>query len=205
MGRPVFRAVDSQTGAAVFNVPTGTINGDLLLWWVACASSGTYTFPAGWTVIHTGTSGGSPNVNVGLAWRVAASEPATYTVTQSLGATVDGVMIGYFSAKPSFEGPSAASSAGTPATAAAPSVTTTFPNEMLVTFIGTGVTITGHPPGGMTERANNLSTNIAFNVSELAWDTPGATGVKSVAISNGTTYGIALLIRSADSDLIVTD
>jgi hypothetical protein len=69
----------TSTTAAVSNVPTGTVDGDLLIWQVGTAgTSGVQATPTGWTLAKSlaGPSGLSSFV---IWYRVAASEPASYT------------------------------------------------------------------------------------------------------------------------------
>jgi len=78
-----------QTGAV--SVPTGIVNGDFMLARVAGWGDGTTgpsapVNPSGWTLIGNAVSGaGGTDVNFSWYYRVAASEPASYTF--SVGAT----------------------------------------------------------------------------------------------------------------------
>jgi hypothetical protein len=58
------------------NVPAGIANGDLLIWHMIANNATVASTPAGWNVVKTGTT---TTHNQSIFWRVAASEPASYT------------------------------------------------------------------------------------------------------------------------------
>ncbi len=76
--RSVAHAAQTLGGDPVVAVPTGTVDGDLLIAWGACAGGSTITGPAGWTQHPSTVSGQGP-----LWYRTANSEPANYTFTVS--------------------------------------------------------------------------------------------------------------------------
>jgi hypothetical protein len=82
----------AQTTIAV-SVPSGISNGNLLIMHTMSATLGnTWTTPTGWT------SGATGNNGRGVFWRIASSEPASYTVTQSGSATADAFILAYANA-----------------------------------------------------------------------------------------------------------
>ena len=186
-------------------VPAATVAGDFMLASVGFRPNTlTITAPAGWTLIRrTNNTTGSPN-SLAVYYRVAASgEPANYTWTFN-GSQGSAGGIQSFSgvdlADP-FDvenGTATASSLNH----AAPSVTTTNANSMIVTThsIASGTTWT--PPAGMTE-AYDLSVNTvpnAFGISMIGsyaiQAAVGATGTKTAVAANdqdtGNTHTIAL-------------
>lgn len=58
------------------NVPTGVVDGDLLIWIIQNNTVNTASTPAGWTLLRTQTG---VSQHLGIFYRVAASEPASYT------------------------------------------------------------------------------------------------------------------------------
>lgn len=64
-------------------VPAGTANGHLLLLFVATDNRGVITTPAGWTLVDAQVSTGSGNAVLYTFKRTAASEPASYSVSNS--------------------------------------------------------------------------------------------------------------------------
>lgn len=72
---------------SVCPVPTGTVNGDLLLMFSANSGPGAYTNPTGWTLIQSQTKDGASDVEGACWYRIASSEPASYTLTETTGST----------------------------------------------------------------------------------------------------------------------
>ena len=72
------------------NVPSGTVDGDVILFMSSCDGNG-YSMPSGFTQIYGPSSSGGNSYTLG--YRVASSEPASYTIN-----TVSGNErgIGYF-------------------------------------------------------------------------------------------------------------
>lgn len=79
------------TAAIVNNVPAGTVNGDLLIWRHSNTTATVTATPAGWTLLTSLTATATSMV---IWWRIAASEPASY----STGALTAGRSIGIMSA-----------------------------------------------------------------------------------------------------------
>src|SRR5690242_15100527 len=72
-------------GTITMTVPTGVQNGDAMVMIVAdnAGASVTWTDPSGWTVLQKkGTAGVG---STATWWRLASSEPASYTVTATSG------------------------------------------------------------------------------------------------------------------------
>jgi hypothetical protein len=66
----------ATTVAITNNVPAGTTNGDLLLWRISDTTTTVPATPSGWTLLISGTATATMVV---IWWRIAASEPASYT------------------------------------------------------------------------------------------------------------------------------
>src|SRR5436305_15015941 len=85
-------AASAATSVAV-NVPSGVVNGDLLLALVSVSggSATSITAPSGWTLIGTKTDTGSGAGHEGEAvyYRLASSEPAGYTWQCGPAATIN--------------------------------------------------------------------------------------------------------------------
>lgn len=81
----------NSTAAIVNNVPAGTTNGDLLIWRHSNTTTTVTATPAGWTLLVSSTATATMQV---IWWRIAASEPASYTT----GALTAGRAIGIMSA-----------------------------------------------------------------------------------------------------------
>jgi hypothetical protein len=74
-------------------VPTGTVEGDLLLMFVMSNDGGSaFTWPSGFAVEIDAT--GPATYRMGFAWKIAgASEPATYTITAGTGVPMRAAMV----------------------------------------------------------------------------------------------------------------
>jgi hypothetical protein len=90
-------AVRNSSGAAgasstnfVMNVPSGVVDGDLMVAHVRQQSGFTISPPAGW---NTGVLGGT---NSGMYWRLASSEPASYTWTSTGTGTWSGIIDAFY-------------------------------------------------------------------------------------------------------------
>lgn len=76
-----FRSATTAQGgpSTVINVPAGTVNGDVLLLFGSNAGPYAYTTPTGWTLLENPVEGGDGET--ALFYRIASSEPASYTLT----------------------------------------------------------------------------------------------------------------------------
>lgn len=190
---PSLRATATANDTAVTQltipVPSGTQNGDGLILALAVrgGSGTTVSTPAGWTLILTQNQ--STGVRLAIFRRIAASEPASYTVSWTGGSfDADGAIYAAQNVD-ALNLVEASNSQGNAASTsvAAPSITTTSANTLLL-FIGAaqgGPTWT--PPGGETERADVQSggTNkISLTIAEETLASAGATGTRTATISS---------------------
>ena len=127
----------SQT-ALVVPVPAGVANGDILLMAVfLTATTGVITSPAGWNIIFANSvPASSTSSHASIFWRLASSEPASYTITTTSGRAT-GVMIALTGADTAAPIDVSGSAVDTTAglTAVAPTVTAVTAG-MLFTFAG---------------------------------------------------------------------
>lgn len=77
------------------NVPTGTTNNDFMVMFMSGGNMGagrSITTPTGWNLIDatTGTNSGGSSDYLNTYWRVASSEPASYTVNTFASGGADG-------------------------------------------------------------------------------------------------------------------
>ena len=176
----------TQTGSAgttiTINVPAGTIDGDVLVLFVTSANSGaTWTTPAGWTA-------GTSAVGAKVFYRTASSEPASYTITQSVSTTADGYIANFRNASIDVVG--AFSGSGTNP-AVAPSITVTNNNSLVIAVFSdatgneTYSTPTGFTPLDSDSDATGPSSGIFYKTGVSA----GAFGTVSSTMSGGTSRG----------------
>jgi hypothetical protein len=186
------------------NVPTNA-NSDLLLLFVGenAGTNSTVNTPAGWTPMT-----GSPWDNGGAAglaifYRIASSEPASYTITLTAAAKVTAAMLSYsgVSASAPFDGNAAESntSANNTATPTTPSISVTA-SDVAVSVISTINTdaMSTVSPGTIRADANG-NTPAAVAVADAAITITGTQGFSWTMINNegtasgsqGTTLAIA--------------
>jgi hypothetical protein len=178
-------------------LPTGVVEGDLLLCVHTCDLNGTaagLTAPSGWTQL-----GSTSRTDVGFmkVWRKVAGpgEPASYSFASPVGADTSAVIIAVTGQDPNAPiaaGPTFASGAAS-TSHPAPSVAGVA-NGLLVTahLAGTsGSSRSYTPPSGMTEqRESKLSTspNIVTEVNTLGLTTAGQTNQQTATCSGSVPY-----------------
>lgn len=193
-------------GSLVIPVPAGTIAGDVMIATLATRPSGSsFSAPSGWTSFADTTQTNDVTARMTSYWRVAtASEPSSYT--WGFSGSVSSGAVGTIASFSGVDNVTPINVFGTTATGsslshAAPSVTTTAANTMLVTsHMFTSVTSDWSVPAGMTEMADIASearpSTLGLSMSEdyQTIAAAGATGARTaVASATGTNagYGIA--------------
>ncbi|MEQ1872242.1 MAG: PA14 domain-containing protein [Ilumatobacteraceae bacterium] len=155
---PVFRdsgaAADNGSGATslVLDRPAATVPGDVLLAVVARVGA-TVTAPSGWTAIASASNAG---VATTLFWRLASGgDPSSWTFTLSASEKAAGQIVAYSGVHATFPidvTATAATASGT--THAAPQVTSTEDNRLLLTITAAATDTTWTPAAGATERVD---------------------------------------------------
>lgn len=152
---PPFRALSTATSGAgttanlVFNKPTGTTTGDVMVWAVTLNDT-TGTFPAGWTSLPGTplvTTHGTPTRKMYVAYKVATgAEPSTYTFTMAASKECSGILASYLGMDGDTPINASAVAASTASgTTVATSLTTTANDCRVVTFLGADATNTTAP------------------------------------------------------------
>lgn len=77
---PSFVAVASAVNSSIA-VPSGTANGHFMIAFVGAFNPSTITTPSGWTQVGSTVTWQSGQYSSGLFYRVASSEPSSYTFT----------------------------------------------------------------------------------------------------------------------------
>lgn len=164
------------------NVPSGTANGDLMILIVASSQLNTWTTPSGWTLWFQ-------NNGRAIFYRTAASEPASYTVTQNNSETSDGFMLTYRNAAIDVIG--SLGSNANPSVGAA--ITTTDSNCYVFDFVSarTNASITFTTPTGYTALISESdgvapSAAIFFKTQSAAGTTGSATSTPSGGVNAGS-------------------
>lgn len=153
----VFRAAASAgaaSGNITINVPAGTQANDVMIAGIGIsANTPTVTAPGGWTLVRQTNNTSATTNALAIYRRVAtASEPANYTWTISANTGVAGGIMSFSGVD--LQNPvdlDAGQSNASSTNQAAPTITTTANNEMIVTFHTMASAATWTPPGGMAE------------------------------------------------------
>jgi hypothetical protein len=188
-----FVATSNGSAGSAVNKPAGTAQGDVLVAAVQVRgmSSDTITAPTGWNLIRRDSD---PNSQVTAAtyWKLAgASEPATYTFTTNGGRSVVGID-DYSGVDPSTPINVSGAASGTSAAPAAPSLTTTVANTMLIALATLRQQGASTTPAGMTSRWNQNTAGGANSVggagADVAFAGPGATGSKGFTTASSSEW-----------------
>ena len=169
---------DTATSSThVMNVPSGTANGDLMVLFIAASTTSTYNVPTGWTQAFNSIS------SCMICYRIASSEPASYTVTTSTLACT-GYIATYRNA--AFDAVGAVSVIATPSVA--PSINVSYDNSIVLDFtVARFASTTFTTPTGFSSVASESNTT---SPSSALFSDPvnaGATGTVSTTPSGGNT------------------
>ena len=186
------------TLSLVITKPAGTVDGDLLVAFVANNTAATITAPAGWTLIVSQAR--ATNSLQAAWWRIASGEPADYTFTQTVSGSLSGSIhrISGHHATPVDVSAAAASTAQDTAPTA-PTVTTTAADTLLVysasAEAAAQASITA--PAGMTERAEVLAgAGRNHHVATQTLGAAGATGTRAATLATAA-HWVALNVAVA--------
>lgn len=213
MTAPAVAAVASADNNSVnysVSVPAGTVDGDLLVGVVASdwGTDAGNAFPAAWGKLATSSySAGTNAFHVALYTRVAASEPATYTVAHDGSGSVAAILrVTGWDSTAGLAGAVkevAPSTTGTGTTA--PSIVPFGVDDLLLTFHGAEITGSGArtwtPPSGMTEDVDRQSTVwTSLEVNHLANPSnPSGAMVATPSASVDTGAACTISIKAAGS------
>src|SRR5689334_18499080 len=78
----------AQGASAVVPKPAGTVDGDFILAFISVGNNNTITAPAGWTELSLTTNFAGATLQNRIYWKVASSEPASWTWTFTSSAYV---------------------------------------------------------------------------------------------------------------------
>jgi hypothetical protein len=192
MTAPAYRSHTSQkndvaTGTPSVAVPTGVVDGDIILLLLTkdFDLSITVTWPSGFTAfVSTDTTGGTADVQAAyMAWKVASGESGTYNPTfTSIRNTL--IAVAYSGAKnqtPLFSSnKNSTPTTNTSITATASAITTTSADNTIINFTvsdDTGNMISVTEPSGYTERYDSAGgTSNGCEFSDIAQAAAGSTG-----------------------------
>jgi hypothetical protein len=182
-------AETANTTSHVMNVPAGTANYDLMVLFYTGAATSIQTLPTGWTSAINNTATGF------VAYKVAYSEPASYTVTTSTSTIGTGYIVTYRNAIWDTNGSFSASA--TPSVAS--SITVGFDNSLVLDYVFTKVgSVTYTTPTGFSSVASESNANSPSSAIFSRAFNAGATGTVSTTPSGGNTgQSVLVSLRAA--------
>ncbi len=198
---PAFRSASSAgaaSGTLTINKPAGTQTGDVMVTTIA-VRPGTATITAsGWTLIRRMDNSSGNSNSLAVYYKVAgSSEPTSYSFSFSTSTGAAGGIasfIGIDTANP--VDTDAGQNTSSSLTHAAPSVTTRYANDMVVTSHAFASSATFIPPSGMTEAFDVASISIGSTGESIEGNYQlqsaiGATGTRTATASNDADTGNA--------------
>jgi hypothetical protein len=184
------------------NAPAGVVPGDVLVATVAKSGAEALTTPAGWTKVDSVLD--NSTMYLGLYWRVAASgDQASFSWTWAGGTSryAAGGISAYIDVDNDnpVDGHAPAGVSNT-TSFPAPTVTTVFANDMIVTAHAVNANNSDWtPPAGMTERLDLVAGSgsfVSIEQNDVLQAVPGATGAKTATSSvSGGGGGITLALK----------
>jgi len=214
---PAFRAAASATTTGTtltITKPSGTATNDVLVASIAVTpSTATITPPSGWTLVRRMNNAGPTSNSLAVHYKAAtASEPASYAWGISGSSfTVGGIQgfSGIDTASPLDIENGQSTPSGT--THAAPSITTTVANGMLVASHAFASSQSWTPPSGMTESFDrpsgaNSATGMSIEGSRVLLAVAGASGTKTATAAGSADAANAhlLALRPAKANLALS-
>ena len=170
---------------------------------VAFGTSGATTIdpPSGWTLIRRDDAS---TISQALYYHVAnGSEPSSYTWTLGSAQLASGGIsdyIGVDTSAPIDDNSGAADTTGSDAAPAAPAVTTTVANDMLVGFFSIDSVATFTPPAGMAEEwdTNSAGNSPSSESAQLLQASIGSSGTETATADAPGNWLAQLIALKAD-------
>jgi hypothetical protein len=191
-----FRSADSNSGnvtTLTVTKPAGVIDGDIMVAAIGIdGGSGVSitTPPAGWTLARRTDNGTA--IGLAVYYKVAASEGASYDWVFDTKAKHSGGICAYYDndAAPFDQENGQATASSTDH--AAPTITPTVSNTMLVASYVIGALQTWTADAAMTERVDESSASTGLMMSDELW-VSGATGTRT-GVASGAAVGVTHML-----------
>lgn len=189
-----------QSGNLSIAQPAGTSSGDVMVATIAARpSSITVTAPSGWTLVRQVVQSSGSTLSLQTYYKVAtSSEPSSYTWTMSTSGFVgaSGGILSLSGADTSNPVDAESGQANASSTSqAAPSVTTTQSNSMLITAHAIDSSVTWTAPTGMTEAVDTASITpqnsggVSMEMNYLAVASASTTGTETATAASNADVG----------------
>jgi hypothetical protein len=185
-----YRSGSSASNNTTCNKPTGVVNNDCMVAFVAVFDASSITAPSGWTLVAT-YSKTSPNMHVFVYTKIAASEGASYTWTT--GVYTD-IIISASSGTDTTTPYDTSAGAYNSGALTCPTVTPIAgaADFLICAFMDNAApaSVTG-PPAGMTADQTSLDLDAS---AYLLLSSSAATGAKTFGSSGGSPDGIGVSV-----------
>ena len=188
-----FRSVGATNAGGVTSLvipmAAGVANGDVLIMEVSTDPNGqVITTPAGWNVLVNTRFNGNLN-GYGLFWRVAASEPANYTVSVSASGVIRGAIFAYTGVSNAHPiDVVGATNTGSGTTVTALGVTTVTTNTLVIFVHGNNNNAsTMTTPASFTSREKFIGVFVGQSESDRIAASAAATG--NATLTLGAAFG----------------
>jgi hypothetical protein len=188
-------AVNATT--IVVNVPGSVANNDLLI--LAVSTYSAITTPTGWTAITNGAATTNDGGVGGTFYRIASSEPASYTVTFAAYSGADwAAILAYRGSSLSTPIDVAANAWNDNAAQTCPAVTTTVAGDWIIGIIGADEASTWtSSPSGLTLRQSNTTGRLFWCGDTNATVSVGSNGPYAGVQNTSRWFGITIAISPA--------
>jgi hypothetical protein len=200
-------SASSTTATLTLTKPTNTASGQVMVATVSGAGTTTISAPAGWTLVQDTTSGALRQL---LYVKVAAAgEPTSYAFASSGSRNASGGITTYSGVNATVPVDASDEALGASGNAAAPSVTTSAANDLVITAVAIASATTVTPASGTTERYDKASASTDVEVADATAATAGATtartAVPAITTTAWTAQTVALRDASAAGLSLATD
>lgn len=199
-----FRQTASASATTVssiaVNVPAGTVDGDIMVAVIMAAAASHTITCAGWTVIDSQVAAGPSSATL---YKVAASEPASYTFAWTGGSSTNasGMISSYSGGKISAPIDSHVTFHRTASTTTVTmdTFTTTVNNCLVVNVSTVNLLSTFTGPATYTQDAVLSNASGSILMASKLFAVAGATGSVTSTASSGTTEGAGFAIAPASA------
>ncbi|HYE95062.1 MAG TPA: hypothetical protein VD962_02535, partial [Rubricoccaceae bacterium] len=168
--------------------PTGVVQGDFLMAVIRTRIGAGWNVPSGWTQLMIHTSGGTQVVFYKFA---GSSEPTSYTFTATGPHRMAGGIVAYSGVHSATPIDVYNGATGNSTSMAAPSLTTTSANTMLVAFYGINNNVAFTQPASMSLRfsqqtvdSGDFDHQVRVGASDETFGGPGATGTRTATTTS---------------------
>jgi hypothetical protein len=182
--------------------PTGVVEGGVMVATVTAAGTGSITAPSGWTVIKNVAGTALRQVTY---YKVAgASEAASYSWSLGSSRAASGGIVDYSGVNQTVPVDATASASGESGNAAAPSVTTSAANDLILVAASFTTATTVTPDAATTERIDVKSGSNTSFVADFVQAGAGATATMTAtpAVTSSAWLAQTIALRDASQAVL---